>query len=120
MESVGFHGFFQVQIRQNPKWNPARLEDVNINEVETAFEPLPPEIELNAKFRIALPNKSPTPRSLHVSFASECFYSGTAFSPVHVIVTNLLFLINGLQPLTCCIWVSIMAYLTRSYLGGVR
>ncbi|KAL0907813.1 hypothetical protein M5K25_022251 [Dendrobium thyrsiflorum] len=32
---------------QNPKWNPARLEDVNINEVESVFEPLPTEIELN-------------------------------------------------------------------------
>ncbi|KAK8941953.1 hypothetical protein KSP40_PGU010308 [Platanthera guangdongensis] len=32
---------------QNPKWNPATLEDVDLNEVEAAFEPLPAQIELN-------------------------------------------------------------------------
>lgn len=32
---------------QNPVWNPATLEDVDLNEVESFFEPLPAAIELN-------------------------------------------------------------------------
>ncbi|KAK8962234.1 hypothetical protein KSP40_PGU010414 [Platanthera guangdongensis] len=31
---------------QNPKWNPSRLEDVDMKEVESMFDPLPPEDEL--------------------------------------------------------------------------
>ncbi|CAM0910159.1 unnamed protein product [Alopecurus aequalis] len=32
---------------QNPKWNPATLEDVNMDEVESLFEPLAADAELN-------------------------------------------------------------------------
>jgi 3-hydroxyisobutyryl-CoA hydrolase len=32
---------------QNPKWNPPTLEDVNIDEVESIFEPLAADAELN-------------------------------------------------------------------------
>ncbi|KAJ1259748.1 hypothetical protein BS78_10G179900 [Paspalum vaginatum] len=32
---------------QNPKWNPATLEEVNMGEVESVFEPLGAEAELN-------------------------------------------------------------------------
>ncbi|VAI89472.1 unnamed protein product [Triticum turgidum subsp. durum] len=32
---------------QNPKWNPATLEDVNMDEVESVFEPLAANAELN-------------------------------------------------------------------------
>ncbi|KAM0923143.1 hypothetical protein ACQ4PT_005706 [Festuca glaucescens] len=32
---------------QNPKWNPATLEDVNMDEVESIFEPLGADAELN-------------------------------------------------------------------------
>lgn len=32
---------------QNPKWNPATLEDVNMDEVESVFEPLAADAELN-------------------------------------------------------------------------
>ncbi|XP_073114928.1 3-hydroxyisobutyryl-CoA hydrolase-like protein 3, mitochondrial isoform X2 [Elaeis guineensis] len=31
---------------QNPKWSPSKLEDVDMSEVESVFEPLPPEDEL--------------------------------------------------------------------------
>ncbi|CAL9053781.1 unnamed protein product [Musa banksii] len=32
---------------QNPKWNPSRLEDVDVAEVESVFDPLPAENELD-------------------------------------------------------------------------
>ncbi|MCZ9336006.1 enoyl-CoA hydratase/isomerase family protein, partial [Klebsiella pneumoniae] len=32
---------------QNPKWSPATLEDVNMDEVESVFEPLAADAELN-------------------------------------------------------------------------
>ncbi|CAA6666283.1 unnamed protein product [Spirodela intermedia] len=32
---------------QNPRWNPAKLEDVDMQEVSSVFEPLPPGEELN-------------------------------------------------------------------------
>ncbi|MQL88698.1 hypothetical protein Taro_021265 [Colocasia esculenta] len=32
---------------QNPKWNPARVEDVNMAEVCAVFEPLHPDVELD-------------------------------------------------------------------------
>lgn len=32
---------------QNPKWNPSRLEDVDIVEIKSLFEPLLAENELN-------------------------------------------------------------------------
>ena len=32
---------------QNPKWNPATLEEVNMGEVESVFEPLGAEAELS-------------------------------------------------------------------------
>ncbi|KAG1335498.1 3-hydroxyisobutyryl-CoA hydrolase-like protein 3, mitochondrial [Cocos nucifera] len=32
---------------QKPNWRPSRLEDVDMTEVESLFEPLPPEYELN-------------------------------------------------------------------------
>ncbi|URE09588.1 3-hydroxyisobutyryl-CoA hydrolase-like protein [Musa troglodytarum] len=32
---------------QNPKWNPSRLEDVDLAEVESVFDPLPAENELD-------------------------------------------------------------------------
>jgi 3-hydroxyisobutyryl-CoA hydrolase len=32
---------------QNPKWNPATLEDVNMDDVESIFEPLGAVAELN-------------------------------------------------------------------------
>lgn len=32
---------------QNPKWNPPRLEDVDMAEIESVFDPLPSELELN-------------------------------------------------------------------------
>ncbi|WOL08135.1 3-hydroxyisobutyryl-CoA hydrolase-like protein 4, mitochondrial isoform X1 [Canna indica] len=31
---------------QNPKWSPSKLEDVDVDEMESVFEPLPPENEL--------------------------------------------------------------------------
>lgn len=35
---------------QNPKWDPPTVEDVNIADVESVFEPLAPENELNVWF----------------------------------------------------------------------
>ncbi|KAF9616833.1 hypothetical protein IFM89_032683 [Coptis chinensis] len=32
---------------QNPKWNPSKLEDVDMNEIHSLFEPLAPEEELS-------------------------------------------------------------------------
>jgi 3-hydroxyisobutyryl-CoA hydrolase len=32
---------------QNPKWNPTTLEEVNMGEVESVFEPLGAEAELS-------------------------------------------------------------------------
>ena len=32
---------------QNPKWDPPTLEDVNMDEVESVFEPLAADAELN-------------------------------------------------------------------------
>ncbi|KAF5183467.1 3-hydroxyisobutyryl-CoA hydrolase-like protein 3 protein [Thalictrum thalictroides] len=34
---------------QNPKWNPSRLEDVDLSEVHSLFEPLAPDVELDVR-----------------------------------------------------------------------
>lgn len=37
-----------VDYLQSPRWNPAKVEDVDMREVSSVFEPLPPGTELSA------------------------------------------------------------------------